>query len=77
MGAAFFTPGTIEIRKELDDKFSQSKIPGTATSYQYLFDPSSSYTLSQAVVAMDVPAHNNPNFGAKLQQRFVQLLDAM
>jgi len=77
MGAAFFTPGTIEIRKELGDKFSQSKIKNTATSHQYLFDPNSAYTLSQAVVAMDVPAHNNAQFGAKLQQRFVQLLDAI
>jgi hypothetical protein len=77
MGAAFFTPGTIEIRTELNDKFSQSKIAGTAASYQYLFDKSNGYLLSDAVVAMDLPAHNNANFGPKLQLRFVQLLKAM
>ena len=78
MGAAFFTPGTVAIRKALGGKFSQQQIPTTAATYQYLFDPSSTYTLSQAVVTMDLPPHHDPHFGdGKLQQRFMQLLEAM
>jgi hypothetical protein len=77
MGAAFWTAGTVKIRKYLHNSFAPNKIKGTANNFLPLFDPTSAYTISEALVGMDLPPRADSDFGAKLQQRFVLLFDNM
>jgi hypothetical protein len=77
MGAAFWTGGTVRIRKYLHTFFGKNKIKATASSFLPLFDPANAYTISEALVGMDLPPRGDPNYGAKLQQRFVLLFDKM
>jgi hypothetical protein len=77
MGAAFWTAGTVKIRKYLHNSFAPNKIKATANSSLSLFDPASAYTISEALVGMNLPPRADPDFGSKLQQRFVLLFDNM
>src|SRR6476660_262488 len=77
MGAAFWTAGTVKIRKYLHNSFAPNKIKGTANNFLPLFDPANAYTISEALVGMDLPPRADSDFGAKLQQRFVLLFDNM
>jgi hypothetical protein len=77
MGAAFWTAGTVRIRKYLHTFFGPNKIKGTANNFLPLFDPASAYTISEALVGMDLPPRADSDFGSKLQQRFVLLFDNM
>jgi hypothetical protein len=77
MGAAFWTPGTAKIRKHLHIFFGPNKIKATADNSLPLFDPASTYTVSEALVGMDLPPRADHDFGSKLQQRFVLLFERM
>src|SRR5258705_1386751 len=77
MGAAFWTAGTVKIRKYLHNSFAPNKIKGTANNFLPLFDPANAYTIPEALVGMDLPPRADSDFGAKLQQRFVLLFDNM
>jgi hypothetical protein len=77
MGAAFWTAGTVKIRKYLHNSFAPNKIKATANSSLSLFDQASAYTISEALVGMNLPPRADPDFGSKLQQRFVLLFDNM
>src|SRR5882757_7752187 len=77
MGAAFFTGGTVRIRKYLHTFFGPNKIKATANNFLPLFDPANTYTISEALVGMDLPPRGDADYGAKLQQRFVLLFDKM
>jgi hypothetical protein len=77
MGAAFWTGGTVRIRNHLRTFFGKNRIRGTANSFLALFDPANGRTISQALVSMDLPPRGDPDYGARLQQRFVLLFDNM
>jgi hypothetical protein len=77
MGAAFYTGGTVKIRKYLHTFFGKAKIKATANTSLALFDPANGVTISDALTAMDLPPRNDATYGAKLQARFKLLFDNM
>lgn len=77
MGAAFYSPGTVRIRKLLHGTFGPNKIQTTATNFKALFDPAQNMKISDILQAMDLPPLTDIIFGSRLQKRFKLLFDKM
>jgi hypothetical protein len=79
MGAAFFSPGTIRIRDSLQYAFGPANIGANARTYSRLFDPANNATLADIANTpyMDLPPHNDPDWGSKLHGRFQGFLTSL